>query len=123
MTPEQMKRAIPRYYQAWADQDRAAMARFVGDPLRFTSPCDDHIDRAEYFRRCWPNPGMLEGVDIRRIVPAGADAAFVLYEARPKGGKTIRNAEYLRFAGERLASVEVVFGLGPGAAPATPGTW
>jgi hypothetical protein len=35
----------------------------------------------------------------------------------------LRNAEYLRFAGDRLRSVEIYFGLVPGEQPTTPDGW
>jgi hypothetical protein len=123
MTAEQMKKVIPGYYEAWAKQDRAAVEAFVGEPFSFTSPYDDHIDRAEFFRRCWPNAGIQERLDIQLVLPDGNDGALVLYEARLKNGKTIRNTEYMRFVGERLRSVEVYFGLGPGERPTTPRAW
>ena len=123
MSPEEMKRAIPGYYAAWARADRAAVEAYVGDPFSFTSPFDDHIDRDEYFRRCWPNAGTQAGFEVQLVLPDGGDGALVLYEARFAGGKTIRNTEYLRFAGGRLRSVEVFFGLGPGEATISPGKW
>jgi hypothetical protein len=42
---------------------------------------------------------------------------------RLKNGSIVRNVEYLRFAGNRLSSVEVYFGLGPGEAPTNPAAW
>jgi hypothetical protein len=123
MTPERMKSEIPGYYQAWADADRDAVEAYVGDPFSFTSPYDDHIDRDEYFRRCWPNAGVQESFDIKRILPDGEDGALVLYEAKLNAGKTIRNVEYMRFDGDRLRSVEVYFGLGPGEVPTSPDAW
>jgi hypothetical protein len=123
ITPDEMKRAIPGYYAAWAKADRAAVEAFVGDPFSFTSPFDDHIDRDEYFRRCWPNAGQQESFDIGHVLPDGGDGALVLYEAVMKNGKRIRNVEHLRFAGDRLRSVEVFFGLGPGEAVTTPDRW
>ena len=123
MTPERMKAEIPGYYQAWADADRDAVEAFVGDPFSFTSPYDDHIDRAEFFRRCWPNAGTQERFEVRHVLPDGADGALVLYEGRLRSGKWIRNAEHLRFAGDRLKSVEVFFGLGPGEPTTSPDRW
>ena len=120
MTSEQMKAAIAAYYQGWADRDRDAVEAFVGDPFSFTSPYDDHIDRAEFFRRCWPNAALHERFDLQRVLPDGVDGALVLYEGTLKGGKMIRNAEYLRFEGDRLQSVEVFFGLAPGEPTTSP---
>lgn len=123
MSPDEMKRAIPGYYQAFVAEDRDAVEAFIGDPFSFTSPFDDHIDRAEFFRRCWPNAKVQEQVDTLLVLPDGGDGALVLYEAAVAGGKRIRNVEYLRFSGGRLASVEVYFGLGPGEAPTSPDNW
>ena len=123
MTPENMKTKIPGYYQAWAEGDRGAVEAFVGDEFTFTSPYDDHIDRAEFFRRCWPNAGQHARFDVLQVMPDGGDGAMVLYESTLKSGKKIRNAEYLQFDGERLRSVEVYFGLGPGETPTTPEAW
>lgn len=104
MTPDRMKQAIPGYYRAWADADRDAVERFVGDPFSFTSPYDDHLDRAEFFRVCWPNAGAQESFDLKLLLPDGGDGALVLYEGRLKGGATIRNADDSRGLGGRAQS-------------------
>lgn len=124
MSPERMQQDVPRYFRAWVEADRAVMEEAVGDPFTFTSPYDDHLDRSGFFDRCWAiGAGLFESFDIRRLVPDGQDGAFVLYEARLRRGGVIRNAEHLRFAGDRLRSVEVFFGLAPGAAPTSPAEW
>jgi len=118
-----MKASIPGYYAAWARADRAAVEAFVGDPFSFTSPYDDHLDRAEFFRRCWPTAGTQDRFDVQQVLPDGRDGALVLYEARLKNRKMLRNVEYLRFAGDRLCAVEVYFGLAPGETPTSPDAW
>lgn len=50
MTPERMKSEIPKFYQAGAKADREAVEAFVGETFSFTSPYDDHLDRAAYFK-------------------------------------------------------------------------
>jgi hypothetical protein len=75
---------------------------------------------------CRPSAGIQESFDVRLVLPDGGDGgdggdgALVHYEARMKSGKAIRNAEYLRYRGDKLASVEVYFGLGPGETPTSP---
>jgi hypothetical protein len=81
----------------------------VDNEFSFTSPYDDHIDRATYFERCWPNAGRIKGFRIRKLHAEGDDV-FVLYELRPRKGEPFHNAEYLRFRNGRLAAVEVYFG-------------
>jgi hypothetical protein len=46
---------VRKYFQAYTDKDRAAIEGLVDEALRFTSPRDNRIDRATYFRRCWKN--------------------------------------------------------------------
>ena len=118
-----MRATIPGYYRAWAAADGETVEAFVGESFTFTSPFDDHIDRAEFFRRCWPTAGTQESVDVQLVLPDGGDGALVLYEARLKNGKRLRNTEYMRFAGDKLRSVEVFFGLGPGEKPTSPERW
>ncbi|MEZ0368373.1 MAG: DUF4440 domain-containing protein, partial [Candidatus Sericytochromatia bacterium] len=76
----------------------------------FTSPYDDAIDRAAYFDRCWPNAGLLKEQSIERILVEG-DAAYVTYLAGTHEGTTFRNTELFTFAGDKIASVEVFFGV------------
>jgi ketosteroid isomerase-like protein len=90
--------------------DRPAMEALLADDFTFTSPYDDHINKAEYFVRCWPNRDKLRDLEIETLCVEG-DAAFVRYRAtRTNDGVTFRNTEYVVCAGERIKSVEVYFG-------------
>jgi ketosteroid isomerase-like protein len=44
-------------FAAYAAKDRAAIERLIAPDFHFTSPLDNRIDRATYFKRCWPNSG------------------------------------------------------------------
>ncbi|WP_201026422.1 hypothetical protein [Paramesorhizobium deserti] len=44
-----------RSYQAYVDNDRAAIEALIGSDFHFTSPLDNRLDRQTYFERCWPN--------------------------------------------------------------------
>jgi ketosteroid isomerase-like protein len=93
-------------YQAYLDQDRDPIEGLIGEPFSFTSPYDDHIDRATYFERCWANAARIKDMRIRRL-QADGDEVFVLYEVDPREGTTFHNTEFLRFRDGRLAEVEV----------------
>jgi hypothetical protein len=96
-------------YEAFANQDRAAIEPLLADAFHFTSPLDNRIDRATYFERCWPLSEQSEGFDFVAVVPAG-NRVFVTYEARSKGGKRFRNTEVCLFQGRQVVEVEVYFG-------------
>jgi hypothetical protein len=123
MTFEEMAAATRANFRAYETEDRPAIEALIGNPFSFTSPFDDHIDRATYFERCWPNAGTMTGYDVQYLAPAGADGVLVVYEARAKAGRMIRNAELHRFANGKLAAVEVFFGLGPGEPVTSPDRW
>ena len=97
-------------YEVFFTGQRAQMEALLADDFTFTSPQDDHIDKAEYFVRCWPNRDRLRDFAIETL-SVEADAAFVRYRAtRVADGVRFRNVEYVRLEGERIKSVEVYFG-------------
>ena len=84
---------IQKYYAAYEQKDRKTIEPLLTDDFSFSSPHDDHIDRASYFSRCWPN-----------------SEAFVLYELEPATGAKFRNTEFFRIEGNKIREVEVYFG-------------
>lgn len=53
----------------------------------FTSPRDDHICKAAFFERCLPGSEQFLTHQIEKLFVQGNEA-FVLYQARLKGGGT-----------------------------------
>jgi hypothetical protein len=80
----------------------------------FSSPRDDHIDHAAYFKRCWSTAGTFAFQDLTEVVPDGGDGCFVLYNGKTRTGTTFRNVEQLRFRDGQIVSAEVFFGREPG---------
>jgi ketosteroid isomerase-like protein len=103
-----------RYYRVYQAADRASLEALLAPGFTFTSPWDDHIDRATYFSHCFVHAGEFRFRDDMRVFVQG-DEAVVVYETEGKQGGTFRNAELLRFEGGRIASIEVFFGFIPGA--------
>lgn len=89
--------------------DRARMESLLDDAFTFTSPYDDHIDRAAYFERCWPGAGTFASRHLRKVLVNG-DECVVLYDAKGKDGTLFRNVEIFRRRGDRILSIEVFFG-------------
>lgn len=95
--------------QAYVDKDRAAIESLLAADYRFTSPLDNALDRATYFRRCWPNSASMTACECVHAVDFG-DCAFVVYEAQVEGGKRFRNAELHTVRDGRIVGTEVYFG-------------
>ncbi len=97
-------------YDAFFSQDRERMEQLLAGDFTFTSPQDDHIDRAEYFVRCWPHSRALKDFRIETLFERG-DEAFVRYRVtRVEDGVPFRNTEFIRCAGGQIREIEVYFG-------------
>lgn len=121
MAPSDKEALVRRCFAAYMTVARAEIETILHPDFTFTSPYDDHIDRAAYFERCWANAGSFERLDIQQVT-AGSDGCFVLYQGRSKRGGSFRNTEYFQFQDGLIHSVEVFFGLEPGGTPAVPAT-
>lgn len=96
-------------YQAYVDNDRAAIEAVIDDDFHFTSPRDNRIGRAVYFDRCWKNSETITGFTFINLVSDG-ERAFVTYEAQRKIGEPFRNTEILTVRNDKIVEVEVYFG-------------
>jgi ketosteroid isomerase-like protein len=100
---------IQQYYAAYEHKDRSAIEPLLTDDFSFSSPRDDHIDKATYFGRCWPNSERIRAFHIEKLFEKGNEA-FVLYELEPITGAKFRNTEFFRIEGSKIREVEVYFG-------------
>ncbi|HTJ01737.1 MAG TPA: nuclear transport factor 2 family protein [Methylovirgula sp.] len=96
-------------YRAFAEKDRDTMETLLAEDFHFTSPLDNRIDRASFFKRCWPNNASITGFDIIHVAAAG-DRVFVTYEGHSANGKGFRNTEILTIRGGKAVDAEVYFG-------------
>ena len=103
-----------RYDEAYQSRDRETVEALLADDFTFTSPWDDHIDRATYFSHCFPHAGEFRFRFPLKIFAQGNEAV-VIYETEGKQGGTFHNAELLRFRDGRIRSIDVFFGFIPGA--------
>ena len=96
-------------FQAYIDNDRAAMEPLIATDFRFSSPRDNCIDRATYFTRCWPASEHITGFKFLHLVPDG-DRVFVTYQGSFDGKPRFQNTEILTVRDGQLIEVEVYFG-------------
>ncbi len=95
---------------AYRDQDRVAAEQLVATRFRFTSPQDDHIDRAAWFERCFPTADRFTQQHILELADVSADRVFLLYAYTLESGETYRNAEYSTVLDGQVTETQVYFG-------------
>ena len=100
---------VRRYFQAYETKDRGVVEALLSDDFTCTSPLDDRIDRAAYFAKCWPNSENIRAFTIETLFERGAEIA-VRYKLEMLNGARFRNVELFRFAGSKIAEVDVYFG-------------
>jgi ketosteroid isomerase-like protein len=106
MTDEDIVRASVAAYRAG---DRAAAERLFAADFTFTSPQDDHIDRAEWFERCFPTADRFVSSDLLEVV-ATRSGVLSLYEYELQNGERYRNTELAIVRDGRIREVLVFFG-------------
>ena len=97
-------------YEAFGSGNRAAVERLLAHDFVFWSPPDPGIDREAYFERCWPNAGLIERFEFKRVVELGGEEVLITYESTKTDGKRLRNTEVLTFRGDLICRAEVYFG-------------
>lgn len=97
-------------FEAYLAQDADAEEHLLADDFVFTSPQDDHIDKAAFMERCFPTVERLASQEIVELVDAGGDGVFILYEYVLKSGERHRNTEFIRVRDGQLVETQVYFG-------------
>ncbi|WP_199432243.1 nuclear transport factor 2 family protein [Qaidamihabitans albus] len=97
-------------FASYLAQDRAAAESLIAEDFVFTSPQDDHIDRAAFFERCFPTAGRLVTQELLHVTPTDGDDVFVLYEYQLRTGERHRNTEVLTVRDGRIVETQVFFG-------------
>jgi ketosteroid isomerase-like protein len=107
MSDEQIVRD---FFAAYRAGDRAAAEALVADGFVFTSPQDDHIDRAAFFELCFPTASRLQWQELLHVVGAETGGVFVLYEYVLTTGERHRNCEFITVRDGRVVESQVYFG-------------
>lgn len=108
MSDVDVVRAMFASYRA---QDRAAAEQLIGEEFVFTSPQDDHIDRAAFFERCFPTAARFRSQELLQVAPIpDSDHVFVLYEYELQTGERYRNTELITVRDGKIIETQVFFG-------------
>ena len=97
-------------FQAYLTQDRATIESLLADDFVFTSPQDDHIDKAAFLQHCFPTARRLASQELLHAVDLPDNDVFILYEYRLKTGEQHRNAEVITVRDGKLVETQVFFG-------------
>ena len=97
-------------FDAYRRQDRAAAEALIGDPFSFTSPQDDHIDRAAFFERCFPTASRLREQTLLFVSEVDESDVVVMYEYELLTGERHRNVEVQTVRDGRIVEAQVFFG-------------
>jgi ketosteroid isomerase-like protein len=106
-SPASVVEAAFRHYRS---QDRAAALPLYADDFTFTSPQDDHIDKAAFFERCFPTAGRFAEQRLLHLVAADEEVVLVEYAYELTGGGRYRNMESITVRDGLIREVRVYFG-------------
>ncbi|WP_370619874.1 DUF4440 domain-containing protein [Mumia qirimensis] len=101
---------VRRMFDAYRGQDRATAEELIAERFVFTSPQDDHIDRAAYLERCFPTADRFTRQELVHVAEVGSDDVLIVYEYDLRDGGSYRNAELTTVVDGRLTEVQVFFG-------------
>jgi ketosteroid isomerase-like protein len=108
--PQPDAETVRAFFASYLAQDRPAAERLVAEGFVFTSPQDDHIDRAAFFERCFPTADRFKDHQLLAVVPTDGDDVFVLYEYELEGGQRHRNAQVITVRDGQVTESQVYFG-------------
>ncbi|MEE4422212.1 nuclear transport factor 2 family protein [Streptomyces bugieae] len=97
-------------FAAYLAQDRDAIDRLLADDFVFTSPQDDHIDRATFLEVCFPTADRLRHQEILDTAEIDDEQVYVRYEYELTTGERHRNVEVQTVRNCRIAEAQVYFG-------------
>jgi ketosteroid isomerase-like protein len=100
---------VRRAYSAYENHDRDLIEDVIADDYTFSSPPDPHLDRKQYFERCWPNHETITGFRFLKILEHDGEV-FVTYELEHTDGSRGRNTEYHVVEGDKIKRTDVYFG-------------
>jgi ketosteroid isomerase-like protein len=100
---------VRQVFSAYERNDRELVEAVLAEDFVFSSPPDPHLERAEYFQRCWPNSQAIKSFRFQKIVEDDGEV-FVTYELEKADGSKGRNTEFFVVDGDKITRCDVYFG-------------
>jgi hypothetical protein len=101
---------VEQAFRLYREQDEVAARPLYAEDFTFTSPQDDHIDKAAFFERCFPTASRMTEQRLLQITPADAEIVFAYYEYVLATGARHRNVEAITVRDNQIHEVQVFFG-------------
>jgi ketosteroid isomerase-like protein len=60
-------------FESYLTHDSDAAEALIADDFVFTSPQDDHIDRAAFFEHCFPTAGRVRTQELLHAIPSDGE--------------------------------------------------
>ncbi|MDQ0585296.1 nuclear transport factor 2 family protein [Streptomyces rishiriensis] len=97
-------------FQHYRSQNRGAALALYAEGFTFTSPQDDHLDKATFFERCFPTAHRMKEQRLLHVVPVDEELVLVHYEYVIMTGDRHRNVEAITVRDGLIQEVQVFFG-------------
>jgi ketosteroid isomerase-like protein len=102
---------VRKLVQSYLAQDAVAADELIADDFTFTSPQDDHIDKATFFERCFPATTQLASHRLLDVITTEGDDVFLRYEYESlQTGQRHRNVEVHTVRDGKVTEIQVFFG-------------
>jgi ketosteroid isomerase-like protein len=96
--------------EAYRGQDLASAEDLLDDSLVFTSPQDDHLDKATFLAVCFPTADRFLRQEAREVIEVAPGLVLLRYVARPTDGQVFSNVELMTVADGKITEIRVYFG-------------
>ncbi|MET0860825.1 MAG: nuclear transport factor 2 family protein [Microbacterium sp.] len=100
---------VAQFMRAFQEQDRPTAESLMADDFVFTSPQDDHLDKAQWLERCFPTADHFDSASTTLQLLEADGLVLHRYEYRVDGTR-YRNVEASRVIDGQVHEVEVYFG-------------
>ena len=100
---------VEAFMRAFREQDRERAESLMADDFVFTSPQDDHLDKAAWLQRCFPTADHFDQA-ARTLQLVEVDGVVLHRYEYGVNGRRWRNTEATTVRDGRVLEVEVYFG-------------
>lgn len=97
-------------FAAYRVGDRQAAKMLLSDDMTFTSPQDDHVDKATFLESCFPTAGRFLRQEITTALEIEPGTVMLRYIAQLPDEKPFSNVEIMKVANGQITEIQVYFG-------------